>query len=80
MASIFATGKDLNDYASLDIINIITDVLLGMSYDEKQANKDMVAELYAELNEVEHWRDAFLACWEDGEDVNDSATILDYMA
>lgn len=78
--SIFGTGTDLNDFASLDIINMINDVLAGMSYDEKQANADMVAELYAERNEVENWRNAFLECWEDGEDVTDSATILDYMA
>lgn len=78
--SIFGTATDTNDFASLDIINIINNVLIGMSYDEQKANADMVAELYAERNEVESWRDAFLAAWEDGEDVYDAATIHDYMA
>lgn len=78
--SIYGTANDLNDFASLDIINTIDNVLLGMTYDEQQANADMVDELYAEREEVEIWRDAFLSCWEDGEDVYDSATILDYMA
>lgn len=79
MASIFGTANDLNDFASLNIINMINDVLAGMSYDEKQANADMVAELQDERDEVENWHSAFLWCWEDGEDVYDSATILDYM-
>lgn len=79
MASIFGTGNDLNDYASLEIINLIDSVLIDMTYAEKQANAEIVAELYAERDEVEKWRDAFLDAWEDGEDVNDSATILYYM-
>lgn len=78
--SIFETGTDLNDFASLDIINLIDRVLIDMTYDEQQANAEIVAELYAERDEVETWRDAFLEAWEDGEDVYDSATILDYMA
>lgn len=78
--SIFGTANDLNDFATLDIINTIDNVLVGMNYDEKQDNAEMVDELYAERNEVESWRDAFLAAWEDGEDVYDAATILDYMA
>lgn len=79
MTGIFARGNDINDYASLDIINIIDRVLIDMTYDEKQANAEMVAELYAERDEVEKWRDAFLSAWEDGENVTDSVTILDYM-
>jgi hypothetical protein len=78
--SIFGTGTDLNDFASLDIINLIDRVLIDMTYDEQQANAEIVAELYAERDEVETWRDAFLEAWEDDEDVYDSATILDYMA
>ena len=79
MTSIFASGNDINDYASLDIINLIDRVLTGMTYEEQQENASVVAELYAERNEVEKWRDAFLAAWEDGEKITDSATILDYM-
>lgn len=78
--SIFGTANDLNDFASLGIINAIDNVLVGMSYDEKQSNAALVEELYAERNEVESWRDAFLAAWEDGEDVYDATIILDYMA
>lgn len=78
--SIFGTANDLNDFASLNIINTINNVLLGMSYDEQQSNADMVAELYAERNEVENWRDAFLAAWEDGEDAYSAETIHEYMA
>lgn len=79
MASIFGTANDLNDFASLDIINTIDNVLVSMSYDEKRGSAELVDELYAERNEVEGWRDAFLAAWEDGEDVYDSAIILEYM-
>lgn len=78
--SIFGTANDLNDFASLGILNTIDNVLIGMSYGEKQGNAELVEELYAERNEVESWRDAFLAAWEDGEDVYDAATILAYMA
>lgn len=77
--SIFGTATDTNDFASLEILNTIDNVLVGMSYDEKQGNAELVEELYAERNEVESWRDAFLAAWEDGEDVYDAAIILDYM-
>ena len=51
-----------------------------MTYDEQQTNVDMFAELYAERDEVETWRNAFLEAWEDGADVYESATILAYMA
>lgn len=79
MTGIFASGNDLNDYASLDIINLINRVLTSMTYEERKENANVVAELHAERNEVEKWRDAFLAAWEDGENVTDSATILEYM-
>lgn len=78
--SIFGTANELNDFAGLDIINVIDRVLIDMTYDEQQTNVDMFAELYAERDEVETWRNAFLEAWEDGADVYESATILAYMA
>ena len=80
MASIFGTANLINGYQSLTILNKINSVLCGMTYAEQAENSDMVRELIEEREQVEIWRDAFISCFEDGEDYSDSATILDYMA
>lgn len=77
--NIFGTATETNDGASLELINIIDRAILSLSYEDKVAFREIVDEMYLERDAIDSWREAYLNCWDDGNDCDDAKVLVSYM-